>query len=1251
MLKYRMKGVSKTLKKDASKFLGLSVDMRKREYKDLGIEGTINYIQERLNENAEYNKRKTIRTKQQAVQKRYYERKQDKDTKNKSASKIQEYYKTQKERNKLFNLEPKKIWRTKYSYVLKNKLPSSEQNFIVTDNGKLTVKYLYIEDIIKVFQYYKIDKFLIQKLNELKQPYKINLGFSLTLSNKNEYKSILEAKTIYGKYDIYTYFEKLYQEFQEIAEAYDMGIIIIHDIYIDIYKVKPLNASSYIPLPDWIAHKKAVINIKNTEDNNCFIYSVLCGYLGICDKPHPERLSHYKEHLQDLKYNDKDMPMDIDKIIHFEKRNNLRINVFACDDNNSIYPLYVSSNRSNEDYKLINLLFIGDRKGNNHYTYIKNFDRLMKIDDGNNRSNYVCPYCCQYTTTSKEGLEKHSKYCISGQAVEMPEKESILSFKNFKNINECPIRIYADFESIKDLSLQFKSKNGNTNFTDGHVGASFKITVVSDIPVSVPYKIVENHYVYEYIYKGLNSNDEFVKQIQMLENILIDDMKKAQELNKDFKKMIITNEQLESHNSNDKCWICDTSYSYKNFKVKHHNHFTGKYHSSICSKCNIQIKDTIKIPVFFHNLNYDKNIFFKSLYQYANIKEISILPDNEENYKCFSIGRLHFLDSFKFMSLSLDNLIKNIPDDRKIFLKSLAKTDKEFEYMNRKGYFPYEWFDDISKLKLPITELKKEHFNNCLKLEELKDDEWEYIQQLIKNMDFKTFEDFHDFYLNIDVNGLADVFENFRRTSITTYKLDPCHYVGTPSFGWDAMLLKTKIQLELIDDCDMYQFFERGIRGGQSVIFKKYAKANNKYLSDYNPEEPSTYISYLDANNLYGVAMSCKLPDSDFKWIGEDEISIADIMNYDEEKHDEAYVLEVDLEYPEELHDKHNDYPLACERYQPKGDNCYKLCGTFHDKKDYIVHIKNLQLYLKQGLKVSKVSRGVKFHQSAWLKTWIDLNTNFRKVAKNDFEKDYFKLMNNAVFGKTMENVRDRIEIKTAFDDKYYSKYVSKPNFHSSKILVQDEMMLLKMNKKTVQLNKPIYAGFSILELSKHHMYSFHYNVMKPKYNENIELLMTDTDSLVYKVNTDDFYNDMKEMKEYFDMSEYSKTNPIYDETNKKVIGKFKDETGDKIINRFVGVRSKVYAIETETPVTLKLEESKKLKGIPKMIVKKQIKLSDYRDCVLENKDKIIDGIVGFRTKDLMNYTTIQSKVGLRNTDTKRVWDGINSYAYGHYAI
>ncbi len=143
-------------------------------------------------------------------------------------------------------------------------------------------------------------------------------------------------------------------------------------------------------------------------------------------------------------------------------------------------------------------------------------------------------------------------------------------------------------------------------------------------------------------------------------------------------------------------------------------------------------------------MNYDKNVFIKPFYKYENIKEIQILPDNEENYECFfiefSIGKLHFLDSFNFMSSSLDKLISNIPDDNKIFLKCLSTTDQQFEYMKKK--VPYEWFDDAEKLKLPIQELKKEYFNNAMKLETLDDKEWNYIQQLIKDLDIKTFEEY-----------------------------------------------------------------------------------------------------------------------------------------------------------------------------------------------------------------------------------------------------------------------------------------------------------------------------------------------------------------------------------------------------------------------------------------------------------------------------------------------------------------------------
>ena len=266
------------------------------------------------------------------------------------------------------------------------------------------------------------------------------------------------------------------------------------------------------------------------------------------------------------------------------------------------------------------------------------------------------------------------------------------------------------------------------------------------------------------------------------------------------------------------------------------------------------------------------------------------------------------------------------------------------------------------------------------------------------------------------------------------------------------MLLKTGIQLELLKDSDMYLFYERGIRGGQSVIFNKYVEANNQYMTEYDEDKEKVFISYLDANNLYGWAMAKKLPYGGFKWI--DTVSMETIMNYDENNTDIGYTLEVDLEYPEELHDKHNDYPLAPEKL--KLGCCEKLCGTFYAKKDYVIDIRNLKLYLEQGLILKKINRVIQYEQKAWLKEWIDLNTNFRKNAKNDFEKDYFKLMNNAVFGKTMENVRGRVDVKCAFNDDYQKKYVSKPNCkYPPKSIEKDskEMSIIEMSKKIVKLD------------------------------------------------------------------------------------------------------------------------------------------------------------------------------------------------------
>ena len=283
----------------------------------------------------------------------------------------------------------------------------------------------------------------------------------------------------------------------------------------------------------------------------------------------------------------------------------------------------------------------------------------------------------------------------------------------------------------------------------------------------------------------------------------------------------------------------------------------------------------------------------------------------------------------------------------------------------------------------------KEKFYNILNDKHITDKEYQHAKEVWKVFDLKDVGEHHDLYLGSDVILLTDVFENFRTHCLSYYKLDPCHYFTSPGLSWDAMLRMTGIRLELITDIDMYQFIEKGIRDGVSYIANRYGNANNKYIDNYDEKAPSKYIMYLDANNLYGWAMSQYLPTGNFKWMTDKEISKTNLGKYELDSK-EGLILEVDLEYPKELHDLHNDYPekvkvsndmlsayckKIAKKYNISTGLVSKLIPTLRDKKKYVLHYRNLQLYLDLGLKIKKIHRVLKFDQSPWLKQYIDFNT------------------------------------------------------------------------------------------------------------------------------------------------------------------------------------------------------------------------------------------------------------------------------------
>ena len=270
------------------------------------------------------------------------------------------------------------------------------------------------------------------------------------------------------------------------------------------------------------------------------------------------------------------------------------------------------------------------------------------------------------------------------------------------------------------------------------------------------------------------------------------------------------------------------------------------------------------------------------------------------------------------------------------------------------------------------------------------------------------------------------------------------------------------------------------------------------------------------------------------------------------------------------------------------------------------------------------------------------MNTKLRKFASDDFQKNFFKLINNAVFGKTMENIRKHRDIKLVTTDKKRSKLVSEPNYHTINLFSED-LSIIEMKKTKVKINKPIYLGLSILEISKILMYGFWYDYMKPKYNNNVKLCYMDTDSFIMDIKTNDFYKDIaNDVENRFDTSNYEVNRPLPMGKNKKVIGLMKDELGGKIITKFVTLRPKTYSY-----LTYDGKEDKKAKGTKKCVIKKMIKFNHYKKCLL-NDEVILKSQQRFISKKHDVYTENINKIALSNNDDKRIVssDKITSYPY-----
>ena len=1041
----------------------------------------------------------------------------------------------------------------------------------------------------------------------------------------------------------------------------------------------PTRAGRYIELPKSILSKKACVNIKN-QDNKCLKYCIQSVVYDKINKHHPEEMFHYNKLKDDIiNWEGVNFPAGNRDIDRLEENNSSLISVNIYEPDYLLNEEKVLKSRTtkvqNAKYH-VDLLKFFDNKDRYHYAVIKNISRLLSSQTSKNlNTKHYCRYCCK-PFTKLEGLNKHyDEGCktFEGQHYKLPEKGSTIEFFKYNTKLECPFVIYGDFEC-----LTTNSENGIKGTYQEHKPCGYMLNVVNrNDKTSTPY-----------LYRGEDCMDKFVEQLSKIK----DEIDERMRVNVPMEEL--TDEQELDFKNAKRCSICNKLFEDGDKKVRDHCHFTGKYRGCAHVKCNLDYSFRyFKIPVFFHNLkNYDSHLIIQKANELNKRlnenKKIDVIVQNSEKFITFSFGYFQFKDSLSFLSASLDKLVKlnkynkiDINDDGELKgSNQIEDFEKNFRYSNtnpytksitdldlltEKGVYPYDYMDTFERFK--ETNLPdKEHFYSKLSETHISDEDYERANLVCKHFNIKNLGEYHDLYLMTDVYLLTDVFENFRDMCLDYYGLDPAYYVTLPNYSWNAFLYTTGIKLENIHIKEMYEMIESGLRGGMTQCSYKKVDANNKYMNkEYDKRIPSSYINYLDANNLYGLAMCKKLPYKHFKWVYS-KFDEKKVMKYNDND-DTGYILEVDLEYPKEIHDLHKDYPMAPEimtinenmlsnvqkdiyRYyyntEAKDEKTNKLVLNVMDKKKYVLHISALQFYLKHGLKLKKVHRAISFSQKDFLRPFIEFNTEKRKQAKTEFEKDLFKLMNNSIFGKTMENVRNHLDFELVSTPERFQKCVNNPTYRHRHIITED-LVGVEKNYETVRLNKPIYMGFSILDFSKVHMYSFYYDVLKPKYDDNIKLVYTDTDSYVIKIDTDDVYKDFQEINEYMDFSDYPESHPNYDKTNKKVLGKFKDEAAGKIITSFIGLKPKSYCYK----VLNETKEEKKSKGIVKHKVKNQLTYKKYEETLnRELKEQVTFNTI--RSKDHQIYSITQTKYSLSPFDNKRFWYNENeSLPFGHYQI
>lgn len=1015
-----------------------------------------------------------------------------------------------------------------------------------------------------------------------------------------------------------------------------------------------------------IRNKKNLVNVPSTN-NMCFLYCVAWFLLSKTEKS--DKTSMKKNCVRIIKtFNLQKMnfPVQTKDIKRFAGQNSdldININILFLADG-KIYPHMTAVGGGK---KAINLLMVPISTSNEaqndedssflfHFLVINNLDRFLS-------KSYKTPgkkmmyehkfYCvnCLNSFSRKSSRDTHQASCKLHKGVieKVPTSgDNKITFSKFQNTFKQDLVGYLDFE-CELVELSDKCSQCGTVRCKCDVSYTRKEHIQNPICFSFVIINQNGEVLHEETYAGLNAGEKFLDNLLELESSWVKPYLNTYKAMKDLSPL-----QKSRYESEEACYMCFKKFSLSDYKVRDHDHQTGNFLGAAHRSCNLKRRKQRHLKIFLHNGSaYDFHFLVKALVRRGNsIKNLYVLPFNMERFRMIKFNSFIFLDSIAFLQAGLSTLsddLRNSGHDYPIIRQTdLVLTDgafdeEKFRMVLQKGIFCYDYCSSIGKMTKTKLIPPRQAFYSSIQESSVTESEYVFAKQVWRKFKIRNLTEYAMLYCRIDTLLLAEVFEKFRSSMMEFSGLDPCHYVSLPGFGWDTMLKITGCSIGLPTDIDQVHFIENSIRGGLSFINTRHKKTSN---------DKKLAIRYFDAINLYGLAQTGLLPYDNYRWLEQAEIEKFNVKEAQVNAR-YGYILEVDLRYPKHLHYEHNDYPLAPEQQtilfsdlSPYSQKCYvdsggsntysskKLMTTLRDKKNYVIHLANLQLYTELGMVCEKIHKILEFEQRAFIKPFIMKCTEKRRNAKTDFDRSLFKKISNSCYGKTIENVREYMKVKIHTGKKSFLKAVSSPSFKNFSI-IDGDVVTTSHSVGEIIHNKPYAAGFTILELSKHFMFDFYYNkLQKLCGRDSIELLMTDTDSFIFYTSNNKLME--KKISEHMDFSNYPETHPQYSKLNKGRLGCFKDEiTSSLYIAEFVGLRSKCYALKLKGKDSQDLIFKKTCKGLGKVCIKNRLKFSEYKKALYDKKD-IRHHFTGIVSNKHNLYTVVRQKKALSCFDSKR---------------